>query len=137
LPQQQALAPEIRAPEGRRTVLLAEDEEGVRHLAEGALRSLGCRVTTVADGREAVQAFASDPDGFDLVVLDAVMPHLSGVKAYETMSRIRGDLPVLYVSGYSAEVIEAADFAQGARLLQKPFTTTELKRTVCEMLGAA
>jgi len=122
---------------GQETILVAEDEEGVRELTQGLLQSLGYRVKAARDGREALEAFAANPHGFDLAVLDAIMPHLSGVKAYQAMSGIRRDLPVLFVSGYSPEMIGMPACGPRLRLLQKPFTRTELAHAVRDMLAEA
>ncbi len=122
---------------GQETILVAEDEDGVRELACGVLQSFGYRITAASDGREALRLFEADPQGFDLVLLDAVMPQLTGVKAYEAMSEIRPGLPALFVSGYSPEMVGLPAAGPRVRVLQKPFTGTELARAVRETLGEA
>jgi CheY-like chemotaxis protein len=117
------------------TILVAEDEDGVRELVCGVLQSLGYRAVVASDGREALRLFEADPQGFDLALLDAVMPQLTGVKAYAAMAGIRPNLPVLFVSGYSAEMVGVPPSGPRLRLLQKPFTGTELARAVREILA--
>ncbi len=80
-PARQAGAPEPGGPASGR-VLLAEDERAVRSVAERVLASAGYRVVAVADGVEAIEA-ARDPERFDLVILDAVMPRAGGRQAWE------------------------------------------------------
>jgi CheY-like chemotaxis protein len=133
---QEGPAPRSRSVLGmQETILVAEDEDGVRELVCGVLQSLGYRVVAASDGREALRLFEADPQGFDLALLDAVMPQLTGVKAYAAMAGIRPNLPVLFVSGYSAEMVGVPPAGPRLRLLQKPFAGTELARAVREILA--
>jgi len=136
LEAQSGPAPRSRSVLGmQETILVAEDEDGVRELVCGVLQSLGYRVVAASDGREALRLFEADPQAFDLALLDAVMPQLTGVKAYEAMAGIRPNLPVLFVSGYSAEMVGVPPSGPRLRLLQKPFTGTELACAVREILA--
>jgi CheY-like chemotaxis protein len=143
LPVQQVVAPELlevkpapaRAAGGSETILLAEDEEPVRALVCAALENLGYTVLACANGQEAVDTFAADAERIDLLILDAVMPKLSGQAAYEAISALRPDVPVLFISGYSEELGSSA-FAlkPDLHLLYKPFAVAELGRKVREVL---
>ena len=120
------------APRGSERVLVVEDEPLVRMLTERSLRRLGYQVVSACDGEEAVQAFEREPDAFDLVVMDVVMPKLGGREAFDRMRTRRPRLKVLFVTGYAPETTGmAAIIGQpGLRLLQKPFTSVELGEQV-------
>lgn len=121
---------------GHETLLLAEDEVLVRELAQSLLQRLGYEVVVAQDGQEALDLFTQQPDRFDLVILDAVMPHLGGPKAYEAMNALRPGLPVLFITGYNPEMIGPSP-ANGMRLhvLQKPFALSDLAQRVREAFG--
>jgi len=108
-------------------VLLADDEEIVRTIAKRMLEDAGCTVTDVADGLEAVQTFERNPELFDCVVLDLMMPGYNGDEAFEHIRQIRPDIPTLICSGYSAQKLSAR-FAsdESALFLQKPYGLDEL-----------
>jgi two-component system, cell cycle sensor histidine kinase and response regulator CckA len=113
---------------GPRRVLIADDEPVVRMLTERMLCELGYQVVATCDGEEALRAFEKEPDAFDVVVLDVVMPKLKGPEALERMRAIRPDLEALFVSGYAGKPLAHAGPGQTTRLrvLQKPFTAAQL-----------
>jgi len=122
---------------GKETILLAEDEELVRDLAQRILESMGYTVLPVADGREALRLFGEQSERIQLVILDAIMPHLTGPQTYEAIRRVR-DVPVLFITGYSAEMVDLSGIDK-ARLhvLRKPFASQDLGRMVREALDAS
>lgn len=127
----------VSTPEGRsraQRVLLADDEAGIRDLTREFLEGEGFQVLAVADGREALGAFHSDPQAWDLLILDLVMPHLGGAEVLSRIEQIRPDLPALMISGYSAEV--RPDLLDGShrRFLAKPFRLHELLKAL-QILG--
>ena len=85
------------------TILLAEDNEAVRRLAEKVLGRLGARVISAVNGQEAVDRFVADPGQVDLLFLDIMLPGLSGFEVAARCRAIRPDIPVLFASGYAAE----------------------------------
>ena len=97
------LAPSTDAWRSTGVVLVADDEDLVRDVADTMLRQIGFEVVAVQDGREAVQAFAADPHRFDLVLLDLTMPIMSGSEALQAIRQIRPDVPVLIMSGYNEQ----------------------------------
>ncbi len=118
-------------PTGTGTILLAEDNEGLREAATEMLENLGYRVTVALNGAEAVQIFAKDPGQFDLLILDVVMPMLSGPAAFSQMSSVRPDLRVLFSTGYTAETASLNSLTeQGASVLQKPYSLKNLGQMV-------
>jgi PAS domain S-box-containing protein len=120
---------------GNETILLAEDDEIVRNLAVRILRGGGYRVLTAQDGEAALLQFARHKEAIDLVILDVVMPRLSGRAAHERIVALRPGVPVLFSSGYSMQLLESGIApADGARLIQKPYEPDDLLRTVRETL---
>jgi CheY-like chemotaxis protein len=120
---------------GTETVLLAEDEDGVRGFAGLALRAAGYTVLEAADGREAIRVADRHPDRIDLLVTDMVMPNLGGSGVAEALTGRDPALRVLYLSGYTEEaVVRDGVLAAGAGFLQKPFTAACLMRKVREVL---
>jgi len=118
------------------TILIAEDEEGVRHLAAESLEELGYRVLLASDGPEAMSLL--ERERVDLLLSDIIMPGgMSGLELADEGRRMRNDLPVLLTTGY-AEVIDRA-MARDARieLLRKPFRPRELGNKIYQMLSAA
>ena len=119
---------------GRETILVAEDENEVRHFVERVLAGAGYEVRSAANGAEAIDLAGQMPN-LHLLVTDVVMPGMSGVQLAAHLTKARSDLPVIYASGYSEEgVPRAAGDGQGASYLPKPFTAEKLLRQVREAL---
>jgi PAS domain S-box-containing protein len=122
-------------PRGRETLLLAEDEKEVRELLRVFLESLGYTVLTACDGEEALEVFSAYQDQIDLVILDAVMPKISGPQVLEQIQTISTDPNCLFLTGYSEEIIQRY-FNRELEIpvLRKPITFRELGRKVREVL---
>jgi two-component system cell cycle sensor histidine kinase/response regulator CckA len=122
-------------PRGTETLLLAEDENEVRKLFGAFLEDLGYTVFLASDGEEAMEIFSTHHQTMDLVILDAVMPKLGGARVYDQMRSLRPNLPCLFLTGYSEEMIQK-HFGQNSeiQLLRKPITFKELGRKVREVL---
>jgi PAS domain S-box-containing protein len=133
-----AAAPEL-SPEGWRgdgTVLVADDEETVRLIAGRMLGALGFRVVMAADGPEALRLFGADPGTFRLVLLDLTMPHLSGEEVFRELRRLRPDVRVLLMSGYTEQEVTTRFTGQGlAGFVQKPFQLPALLLKVRQALA--
>ena len=127
--------PEPRALEAGKTVLLVEDDEGVRQVAESMLTELGCSVVTADDGPEALRLLERAPQ-VDLLFTDVVMPGgMSGVELAQTARQTRPDLKVLLSTGYAGERLdEAAN--QGWSVLRKPYQAEELSQAVKQALAS-
>ncbi len=118
------------------TVLLVEDDAGVRRSVGRMLAALGHRVIEADSGLSALKRFRRRFEPIDLLVTDVVMPGIAGPALAKRLREIRSDLPVLYISGYAPEEI----LARGARLprdwfLEKPFNLEELAARVREALA--
>jgi two-component system, cell cycle sensor histidine kinase and response regulator CckA len=118
-------------PKGSEAILLAEDNEGLREAALQMLERLGYQVIPATDGPEAVRLFKASPGQFDLILLDIVMPGLSGPSAFSQMLEVRSDLRVVFSSGYTAEVVTLNSLLeQGASILQKPYSLKTLGQAI-------
>ncbi|MCL5966350.1 MAG: PAS domain S-box protein [Deltaproteobacteria bacterium] len=119
---------------GNETVLLAEDDESVRKLAERTLRESGYRVLAARNGEEAVGLFRRN-DGIALTLLDVVMPRMGGKEVLETIRTLDPKAKVIFMSGYSADTVhESFVLIPGVPVLSKPFGPTALARKVREIL---
>jgi len=126
-----APAPSGPARGGTETILVVEDEPAVRELAQTSLRSLGYTVLLATDGREAVNIFAANQKRIDLLVIDAVMPRMSGKEACTEIVKLRPGLPVLFITGYAADAVDLrTGCGERAAVLQKPFALSELAEKV-------
>jgi len=124
------------APHGAETVLLAEDEEGVRGLAMLALRSHGYHVLASTDGKDAVRVAEQHAGLIDILVTDVVMPNMSGRQAAEALRHRFPELRVLYVSGYTDDAVVRHGLLQAkAAFLQKPYSPLALVQKVREVLN--
>jgi CheY-like chemotaxis protein len=132
-------AANVRQPRnlsGCETVLLAEDEDGVRELVRAGLARLGYNVIDAPDGATALERAAAHAGRIDLLITDVVMPGMSARELTERLLTLHPKAKVLYMSGYSDAAIEGQGILEwGAVLLQKPFTPEALARRVREMLG--
>ena len=120
---------------GTETILLAEDNEGLQEAAKEMLEKLGYRVIPASNGTEAVQIFLENSGQFDLIILDVVMPKVSGPAAFSQMMEVRPDLRVLFSTGYTAEAASLDSLTkQGASILQKPYSLKSLGQLVRAVL---
>jgi two-component system, cell cycle sensor histidine kinase and response regulator CckA len=123
---------------GSETILLVEDEEEVRRLTADVLESCGYTVLATGDPREALAIAAGRGEEIDLLVTDMVMPTIRGSALAGQLRRAIPSLPVLYVSGYTDEMVTSGGKIEPpAPLLQKPFTPPALARAVRDVLDAA
>jgi len=126
---------EIRG--GTETILVAEDHEGLRELALETLKNLGYTVLAVPDGEAAVLEFERERDRIDLLVLDVVLPKMSGPDAYSHICELKPAIPVVFATGYSADIALINEAHRDRPILQKPYSPRDLARKIRDTLDKA
>jgi PAS domain S-box-containing protein len=119
---------------GSGSVLLVEDEEGVRRLIATILEQYGYRVLAAPDGVEALRVFEECGNRIDLLISDVVMPRMRGPELAAQLRRLQPGMNVLFISGYTDPSITSQVVSAGSHFLQKPFAVDELVRAVSEAL---
>ncbi len=121
---------------GSETVLLVEDEEGVRGLVSNMLRTQGYKVHEAEHGLHALEVFAEHASEIQLLLTDVIMPKMSGRELAERLTARSPELKVMYMSGYTDDIVarEGVVF-ENTVLLHKPFTPEGLSRKLREVLG--
>ncbi len=131
-PESPAMIADLR---GSETVLVVEDDDQVRTLAHTVLTRQGYRTLMASEGEEALKVARGWPGSIQLMVTDVVMPGRNGREVFEALSIERPELKVLYMSGYSNEIIVQSGLAEDTPvLLQKPFTSADLAAAVRRVL---
>lgn len=120
---------------GKETILIVEDHDGLREVATTTLEALGYCVRAARDGEEAVREFQARRNEIALVLLDVVLPKLSGLQVYDCINGERPDIPVLFVTGYSAdnEMLHSIQ-RRNLPLLLKPYGPRDLAQKVRDAL---
>jgi two-component system cell cycle sensor histidine kinase/response regulator CckA len=125
-------------PRGSETVLLVEDEKGVRELAREYLELTGYTVIAAEDGHTALELAAMHVGPIQLLMTDVVMPGISGRELAGRVKTIRPEIKVLFMSGYTDQaVVRHGILDTDAALLQKPFTMAALAAKLREILSTA
>src|SRR5262249_54831135 len=120
---------------GSETVLLVEDEAGVRWVAQEILRSTGYIVLAASDGNEALRISGKHEGPIHLLLTDVVMPVLSGPALVSRLASRRPEMRVMYISGYAEDAfVHHGLLDPGVVFLEKPFTPETLARKVRETL---
>ena len=120
---------------GKEFILVAEDHDGLRDLARETLSNLGYRVLVACDGDQAVREFHNHSSEVDLLLLDVVLPKRSGPEIYAELSQYAPRIPVLFATGYSADIALPDQLRRdGLAVLQKPYSPRSLARKVREVL---
>lgn len=121
--------------DGKRVILLVDDEELVLDVGTKMLRHLGYDVLEAGDGREAVDIFRRNKNSLDLVILDMNMPGMDGAIVYDKLIKIQADAKVLIASGYFENRRIRNILKNGfTGFIQKPFTVEVLSQKLTEML---
>ena len=134
-PREETAKPHAPIRRGQETVLIVEDHEGLREIDSATLAALGYGIRVAIDGEEAVREFHAHRDEIALVLLDVVLPKLSGPEVYARISVVRPDIAVVFVTGYSADT-DVLRIVRERRLplLQKPYSPRDLAQKIRETL---
>jgi PAS domain S-box-containing protein len=117
-------------------ILLVDDEPAILSFAQSMIEQLGYSVRTCRSSTEALSVFSQGPGTFDLVITDQTMPELTGSELASELLAIRGDLPVVLMSGYSHKAPSLRSGRTGISVyLEKPFSRRDLARAISRALG--
>lgn len=126
---------EVLPEGGTETILLIDDEKLIRDLGEKALTTFGYTVLTAPDGESAVKLYGREYERVDLIILDLIMPKMSGTHCFEEIKRINPGAMVIIASGYSDDGAMRKSLKKGAtRFIDKPFNVKQLLRLIREVL---
>jgi two-component system cell cycle sensor histidine kinase/response regulator CckA len=122
-------------PCGTETVLLAEDDETVRELHRMILEEAGYKVIEAVDGQDALDHFLKHETEVDILATDVIMPKIDGRRVFEEIRKIRPGIKVLFMSGYTKEVMVGRGILEDEfNFLSKPVTSSELLRNLRNIL---
>jgi two-component system cell cycle sensor histidine kinase/response regulator CckA len=128
---------EAEATGGTETIMVVEDDDGVRDLVRLMLEANGYRVLTMNDPDEATRVCRERPEAIDLLLTDVMMPEINGRVLAEQLGALAPSMRVLFMSGYSDEAVHRHGMlGERASFLEKPFTERTLTRKVREVLDA-
>ncbi len=138
VPRERPRGQSRRPRRGTETILLVEDQTDVRKLAREMLVRLGYRVLDAGDASEALAIWNTCGETIDLLVTDVIMPQMSGCELAHQLTCLRPGLKVLYITGYTDDVVARHGIGENdGSLLQKPFTREMLGLRVRSVLDAA
>jgi CheY-like chemotaxis protein len=131
------VVPKREVARGSGTVLVVDDEEIVRDVAQQTLEQAGYRVLTASNGAKGVRVFVENKDEISLVLLDMTMPGLGGEESFRVLRGIRDDIRVLLSSGYDEqEVTSRFESPAPDGFVQKPYRPADLLAKVRDILSA-
>ena len=120
---------------GTETVLLAEDGDAVRSLMKMVFEKNGYGVIEAVDGEDAVDKFRKNRDKIHFLLFDVIMPSKSGKQAYDEIKKIKPDIKVIFMSGYTDDIISKRDIINGGLdYILKPVSPIKLLEKVREVL---
>jgi CheY-like chemotaxis protein len=133
-----ACTPVEAAEPGHGTVMLVDDEVNVLEVTAEMIRRLGFTVLPARTGREALDCYRQNRDRIRLVILDMIMPEVSGSEVYEELKKINPQVKVLLATGYSLQGMAKDIMRRGCNgFIQKPFTMEDLSAKLRLMLNGS
>ncbi len=125
----------VEVTKGTGTVLLVDDEDNILKVGRELLEAMGYRVLTAKDGKEAIDLYSKNRDGIDVVLLDIVMPDMSGGEAYDRIKEVNCNVKVLLSSRHRMDGQATEILNRGCEgFIQKPFSIYELSRKIREII---
>ncbi len=129
---------EIKNPalKGSETILLVEDDERVREMSLYFLKRKGYKVIPAEDGEQALALAGESGNSIDLLLTDVVLPGINGKDLYDLISAYQPEMEVIYMSGYTGEVLKSRGVMdKSINFIQKPFSVESLASKIREVLG--
>jgi PAS domain S-box-containing protein len=118
-------------PQGSERILLIDDDKTVAAMVEQMLKSLGYKVVVKTDSQNALDSFKNNPNAFDIVVSDQVMPNLTGINLAEKLLDTRNDIPIIIMTGFSEKINSEQIYRMGIKgYLEKPV----IKKNIAELI---
>jgi len=122
-------------PRGKERILLIDDEQALASLGKQMLERFGYQVISETSSMEALEAFRAQPNGFDLVITDVMMPSMTGLELAEKLLTVRPDIPIILCSGVGETVTKEKARALGIReFVMKPIVITEIAKIIRKVL---
>ena len=126
------------APGGREAILIVDDETINIEVISAMLEQLGYRAVSAGSGKEAVQLYRERVSAIDLVIIDAIMPGLSGKETFAILKDINPQVKAILASGYSLDELSSSMLEQGiCAFIQKPFRFEDLAKKIKEALNSS
>jgi len=122
---------------GTEIVLLVEDELEVREVIKSLLKANGYGVIEAVDGEDALEKFMTHEADIGLLISDVIMPKRSGKEVYDIISKVKPGIKTLFISGYTADIIERKGLPKTCHLLTKPFSPNDFLKTLRSVLDSA
>jgi len=120
---------------GSETVLIVEDDDGLRKIAETVLKQRGYKVLKAENGEDALRVSEAHDGSIDLLITDVVMPKMGGRETAERLQPLYTQIKVIYMSGYTDNaIVRHGVLEPGLNFLEKPFTPEGLAQKVREVL---
>jgi len=118
------------------TILLVDDEEGIRDTTDEVLSNLGYKVLKAKNGEEALNTFKSHQKNIDLVITDIVMPNMGGFDLATSLQQLGTNVPIIFATGYDQmDVINHDNEMYSGVIMNKPFTFEELSQSIRAMIN--
>jgi PAS domain S-box-containing protein len=112
---------------GTETILVAEDDPAVREFEAAILKKFGYEVILAEDGCDAVRKYAENQSTIQLVLMDMIMPNKNGKQAYDEIRLLQPDIKVIFVTGYSADIVRSrGEIDEDVELVMKPINASDL-----------
>jgi CheY-like chemotaxis protein len=113
-------------------ILIIDDEPIILFTVSEILRELGCQVETAEDGPKGIEIYEKNPDLFDIIILDKIMPRMNGLEVFYKLREIKDDVKVILASGYSEEQAQQILDSGVKAFIRKPYTMATLTKVLAE-----
>jgi PAS domain S-box-containing protein len=127
----------IKVKGGTETILIGEDDAQVRSLLKDVLLNAGYHIIEAVDGDNAIEAFHENKENIQLLILDIIMPKKNGKEVYAELKKVKSDIKVIFISGYSADIIHKKGTLEvGTNFISKPVSPDNLLTKVRKVLDS-